>query len=68
MFRKKKGPAVKKGFIREFVDVVGWALVMAFLARLLSPIRRMACGPGPMNFRLQASQISARYADSDKNP
>jgi signal peptidase I len=33
MFRKKKGPAVKKGFIREFVDVVGWALVMAFLAR-----------------------------------
>ena len=33
MFRKKKGPAVKKGFIREFIDVVGWALVMAFLAR-----------------------------------
>ena len=36
------------------------AFAMAFLARLLSPIRRMACGPGPMNFKLQASQISAR--------
>ena len=36
------------------------ALIIAFLARLLSPIRRMACGPGPMNLMLQASQISAR--------
>ena len=33
MFGKKKGPAQKRGFVREFVDVVGWALVMAFLAR-----------------------------------
>ena len=44
------------------------ALIIAFLARLLSPIRRIACGPGPMNLMLQASQISARYADSDRKP
>ena len=36
------------------------ALIMAFLARLLSPMSRMAWGPGPMNLMLQASQISAR--------
>ncbi len=36
------------------------ALIIAFFARLLSPIRRIACGPGPMNWMLQASQISAR--------
>ena len=36
------------------------ALIMAFLARLLSPIRRMAWGPGPMNVMLHASQISAK--------
>ena len=36
------------------------ALIIAFLARLLSPISRIACGPGPMNLMLQASQISAR--------
>ena len=36
------------------------AFIMAFLARLLSPISRIAWGPGPMNLMLQASQISAR--------
>jgi hypothetical protein len=36
------------------------ALIIAFLARLLSPISRMAWGPGPMNLMWQASQISAR--------
>ena len=36
------------------------ALIMAFLAWLLSPISRIAFGPGPMNLMRQASQISAR--------
>jgi hypothetical protein len=36
------------------------AFIIAFFARLLSPIRRIAWGPGPMNLMLQASQISAR--------
>ena len=36
------------------------AFCIVFRARLLSPIMRMACGPGPMNLMLQASQISAR--------
>ena len=36
------------------------AFTIVFLASLLSPIWRMAWGPGPMNLMLQASQISAR--------
>lgn len=35
MFRRKKAeaPAKKKSALRETIDVVGWAVVMAFLAR-----------------------------------
>jgi hypothetical protein len=36
------------------------ARAIVFFARLLSPMSRIACGPGPMNLMLQASQISAR--------
>jgi hypothetical protein len=36
------------------------ALIIAFLAWLLSPINRIACGPGPMNLMWHCSQISAK--------
>jgi hypothetical protein len=37
-------------------------------ARALSPIRRITCGSGPMNLMWHASQTSARYALSERNP
>ena len=43
----------------------------AFIARrasILSPIKRMTSGRGPMNLMLQASQISAKYDDSARKP
>ena len=44
------------------------AFFIARRARALSPIRRMTCGSGPMKRMWQASQTSARYALSERNP
>ena len=44
------------------------AFFIARRARALSPISRITLGSGPMNLMWHASQTSARYADSERNP
>jgi hypothetical protein len=44
------------------------AFFIARRARALSPINRITFGSGPMKRMWQASQTSARYALSERNP
>ena len=44
------------------------AASMAFLAWILSPIRRITSGEGPMNSILQSRQIWANSARSERKP
>ena len=44
------------------------ALLAARLAAILSPIRRMCSGRGPMKYTLCSPRISAKRAFSDKKP